>query len=118
MSNTKRIAYQAGPGTVRRAIFRRVATDMLPSGLIRYWLLWHYRHHRLHVPGFAAEIHVTPAAVHNWISGERGNRRGISEQYWPRIAAFFQFDTPEQFLGAARALYLKERVKEPRRAAS
>ena len=99
-------------------MLRPMATDLLPSVLIRYWLAWHRRHHRLNVPGFAKEIGATPAAVHNWISGERGNRRGISEQYWPRIAAFFQFDTPEQFLGAARALYLKERVKEPRRAAS
>ena len=95
-----------------------MATDLLPSVLIRYWLAWHRRHHRLNVPGFAKEIGATPAAVHNWISAERGNTRGISEQYWPRIARFFQFEQPEDLLVAARALYgSTTKSRPPRRPA-
>jgi hypothetical protein len=82
------------------------AGEVLPSGLLRFWLQWHYQHSRLNVPGFAREIKATPAAVHNWISGERGTRRGISEKFWPRIARFFQFATPEELLAAARALHV------------
>lgn len=82
-----------------------VPKELLPSALIRSWLQWHERHHRLKVPGFAKEIGATPAAVHNWISGARGNQRGISEKYWAAIARFFGFTYPEELLSAARAFH-------------
>ena len=80
-----------------------------PSALIQFWIAWYYGKKRLNIPGLARAIGVTPAAVHNWISGERGTRRGISDQYWDALARFFDFETPEALLSAARSLYERER---------
>jgi len=83
-----------------------VARDVLPSRLIAFWLAWNYRRGALQVPKFAIAIRSSPAAVHNWISGERGNRRGIHEKFWGPMARFFGFRVPEELIAAARALYV------------
>lgn len=77
-----------------------------PGELIRLWLVWEHQHQRLNASGMARTIGVSQVRVHHWMTG----RNRIPDSQWSAIAEFFDFDTPEAFIAAAREL-LKKRGK-------
>src|SRR5262245_48559973 len=74
-----------------------------PGELFRFWLQHEYHTRGFSVPKLAATLRVQSSTVGHWL-----RRRGtIDTSYWPRIAAFFGKDLPDQMLAEARILWAR-----------
>jgi len=78
-----------------------------PGELLRDWLTNQYERGRLQPAKLARALNAKPQVVHHWLSGRR-----VRETYWNGLAAFFDFDTPEALLAAAREALRASQARE------